>query len=488
MKINLLRLSFVWSVILAVSASVVLLQRVRLAPDPEGMTPIAEPSAEPAAEPTTTATIEPLRMEAELIGKILSAAHDWSPTTQGSMLLSNARPLEIGNTSDQLAYAILLGTVDGWGKGADFAREIQIPQEPADPMAPAVDEASIERRRALRDDVVGALEALDASNGDFASVSDETRERIEADLGYFGRLLSADGVSEGSRALGVVFLAGAWYVGVFLLGLLALLILAVFVSTGRLKPQLAPASDSNVTLVLGETFAIWMVLYLLLTVGAGFLAGMLPDPIASTGGLVLSIAAMGGSLVVLAYPGGRGVSRAELRAAIGLHAGEGLLSEIGAGIACYLSAVPILVVGGVIYFILTLIAQAISGEQAPPSHPAVELLGGAGALEVVLLLVLAAVMAPIVEEIAFRGFLYGHLRGAVAPRARLLSAFVSAIVSSVIFAAIHPQGLLFVPALGGLAVGFCLYREMRGSLIAPMVAHGINNAFTLTLGLMLFGA
>jgi membrane protease YdiL (CAAX protease family) len=56
----------------------------------------------------------------------------------------------------------------------------------------------------------------------------------------------------------------------------------------------------------------------------------------------------------------------------------------------------------------------------------------------------------------------------------------------VIFAAIHPQGLLFVPALGGLAVGFCLYREMRGSLIAPMVAHGINNAFTLALGLMLF--
>ena len=479
-----LRLSFVWSVILAVSVSVVLLQRVRLAPDPEGMTPTAEPAAEPAA----AATVEPLRMEAELLGKILSAAHDWSPTTPGSMLLSNARPLEIGNTSDQLAYAILLGAVDGWGKGADFAREIQIPQEPADPMAPAVDEASIERCKALRADVVGALEALDASNGDFASVSDETRERIEADLGYFGRLLSADGVSEGSRALGVVILAGVWYVGVFVLGLLALLILAAFVSSGRTKPQLAPTSDGHVMLVLGETFAIWMVLYLLLTVGAGFLAGMLPDAIASTGSLMLSIAAMGGSLAVLAYPGARGISVADLRAAIGLHTGKGLLSEIGAGIVCYLSAVPILVIGGVIYFILTLIAQAIGGEQAPPSHPAVEMLGGAGALEIVLLLVLAAVMAPIVEEIAFRGFLYGHLRGAVAPRSRLLSALVSAVVSSVIFAAIHPQGLLFVPALGGLAVGFCLYREMRGSLIAPMVAHGINNAFTLTLGLMLFGA
>jgi len=28
---------------------------------------------------------------------------------------------------------------------------------------------------------------------------------------------------------------------------------------------------------------------------------------------------------------------------------------------------------------------------------------------------------------------------------------------------------------------------MRGSLIAPMVAHGINNAVTLTLGVLLMG-
>jgi membrane protease YdiL (CAAX protease family) len=62
---------------------------------------------------------------------------------------------------------------------------------------------------------------------------------------------------------------------------------------------------------------------------------------------------------------------------------------------------------------------------------------------------------------------------------------VAALVSSFIFAVIHPQGVLFVPALGGLAVGFCLYREVRGSLIAPMVAHGINNAVTLALGVTL---
>ena len=75
----------------------------------------------------------------------------------------------------------------------------------------------------------------------------------------------------------------------------------------------------------------------------------------------------------------------------------------------------------------------------------------------------------------------------MSPRIRVASALVAALVSSFIFAVVHPQGVLFVPALGGLAVGFCIFRELRGSLIAPMVAHGINNAVTLTIGLWLMG-
>ncbi len=31
----------------------------------------------------------------------------------------------------------------------------------------------------------------------------------------------------------------------------------------------------------------------------------------------------------------------------------------------------------------------------------------------------------------------------------------------------------------------CIFREMRGSLIAPMVAHSVNNAVTMTLGFMI---
>ena len=470
---KILRLSVTWATILAIASLVIVLQRVRGGPDPEGMTEPVDDSVVPL--------VEPLRLDAELTAKLVVAARAWAPTVSSELLMTNAKPLEEGNSSERLAHAILVGAVEDWLKGADAARAVEvIESDDSD------ERDAYEANSALKADVVGAMEELATSNGDFAAVSDETRERIEADLGFFGRLLSADGVSEAKSGFAVMIFAGVWYLTVFLLGLVALIALVGFVGTGKWKPALQPTSDGHVTLVLGETFAVWMGLYLFLTIGATLIAAFLPESAASTGGLVLSIAAMGGSLAVLAFPRLRGVSATDLRAAIGLNTGRGILREVGAGVMCYVSAVPILVAGGIIYFILSLIAQAISGEQAPPSHPAVEMLGGAGAIEVVLLFTLASVMAPIVEEIAFRGFLYGHLRGFVMPRARLASAMVAAVVSSVIFAAIHPQGLLFVPALGGLAVGFCLYREMRGSLIAPMVAHGINNAFTLALGLMLF--
>jgi membrane protease YdiL (CAAX protease family) len=44
-----------------------------------------------------------------------------------------------------------------------------------------------------------------------------------------------------------------------------------------------------------------------------------------------------------------------------------------------------------------------------------------------------------------------------------------------IFAALHPQGFLAIPALASIGMGFSLLREWRDSLIAPMVAHAINN-------------
>jgi membrane protease YdiL (CAAX protease family) len=64
---------------------------------------------------------------------------------------------------------------------------------------------------------------------------------------------------------------------------------------------------------------------------------------------------------------------------------------------------------------------------------------------------------------------------------------VASLSTSVLFAAIHPQGFIFIPVLGGLALAFCIMREWRGSINACIVAHAINNFVVVTLNLVLLG-
>jgi membrane protease YdiL (CAAX protease family) len=70
---------------------------------------------------------------------------------------------------------------------------------------------------------------------------------------------------------------------------------------------------------------------------------------------------------------------------------------------------------------------------------------------------------------------------------RASSVVLSALIVSLLFAAIHPQGLAAIPALMALAFGFNLAREWRGTLVPSMVAHAINNGLLLTLFLLIFG-
>ena len=103
-------------------------------------------------------------------------------------------------------------------------------------------------------------------------------------------------------------------------------------------------------------------------------------------------------------------------------------------------------------------------------------LAGENSLAVIGLMVLVAcVAAPIVEETMFRGVLYRHLRDWIPGSGRWASVFFACLVNSFVFAAIHPQGLMGIPVLGLLAVGFSLVREWRDSLFGPMLMHALNN-------------
>ena len=199
--------------------------------------------------------------------------------------------------------------------------------------------------------------------------------------------------------------------------------------------------------------------------------------------LAIGLVTMFLSLGALAWPVIRGIDFKTVRNDIGLVSGKPL-QEILAGFATYALALPMLLVGVIIYAVLALIVQAIAGDQPEPSHP-IQGAFSSGPWGILLIYLLACVAAPIVEEIMFRGVLYRYLRDLSRGLMWVLSFAMAALVSSFIFAVIHPQGILFVPVLGALAVGFCLGRERRGSLIAPIVAHSINNSVVMTLGLML---
>jgi membrane protease YdiL (CAAX protease family) len=93
----------------------------------------------------------------------------------------------------------------------------------------------------------------------------------------------------------------------------------------------------------------------------------------------------------------------------------------------------------------------------------------------VLAVVLIAGLAPIAEELFFRGFLFGGLR-------KRFSLWPAAIIAGIVFGAIHaPTGVTAVIPLAGLGVMFCWLYEKTGSLWPSVIAHAINNGLALAL-------
>ena len=102
-----------------------------------------------------------------------------------------------------------------------------------------------------------------------------------------------------------------------------------------------------------------------------------------------------------------------------------------------------------------------------------------------MLIFMASVAAPVVEETIFRGVLYRHLRSSCNQFPQAASIVFSVLLVSFIFAAIHPQGWVAIPSLMGIAVGVNLLREWRGSIIPSMVVHGVSNGIVVSMLIMM---
>ncbi|MBX3355481.1 MAG: CPBP family intramembrane metalloprotease [Phycisphaeraceae bacterium] len=333
---------------------------------------------------------------------------------------------------------------------------------------------------------------------DWADPSDDDFTVAARHLGPVLDLARVKALHEGAlrpalERRGLITLVGiavfmGWGCVVILGGFAALLTLGILAVLGKVRSGLgAPRQESTVLL---EVFAVYLgvtLAALLLGVLAAFLTKSGESD--STALAFAFAAALGGQVISTVAACGwwfvRGGSWRSLRDALGLTWNSGVWRLLGCGAVSYALG-TILLLGG--FAVARLIAWLIGDSGVgSPSHPATELAAHGGAGGLFLLFFVGAVMAPVVEEIFFRGALYRGLRDrlGVGRAAVVCGAIGATVVSSFLFAAIHPQGLIFAPVLAGIGAGYCITREWTGSVIPGMIGHALNNGLILLLSVVL---
>jgi len=464
---------------------------------------------EPKEKGTTGEDIIGL-LNMRMIGRYYVGAATLANQEAEKQLYEQAEMLNTGTLAQRLQFVALAGELAGPSEAIERLDELkQKLAASAEDATKQGSEPQPNRRptsgaapTAAQTSVMQVLERLyrDYEQGDLTgpSITPAERALLVQELGWFGELaLAPDGGPDVQRRQRVLLSAHVTMIGLVLLfgsflvlalgGFAGLIVCLVLWRQGQLHGGVLPPVTRHG--VYAETFACWMVLFLMLSGLAGFVGR-------PGGALWLNLAAFFLSLAALGWPLLRGIPWQTIRQDIGWTHGRLRVLEPLMGLVCYAMAVPILLFGLIITLILIAAATQlgwlgeVGGEFDPtvaPSHPVVNLVAHGGWLQWLQILLLASVAAPIVEETMFRGVLYAHLRGATQKLGTALSILASALLNGVLFAVIHPQGLLAVPALTAIAVGFSLTREWRGTLIPSMIAHGVHNGALMVL-LILFMA
>ncbi len=138
---------------------------------------------------------------------------------------------------------------------------------------------------------------------------------------------------------------------------------------------------------------------------------------------------------------------------------------------CLATALILLFAAYPLIFLADLLTQRVIG--APSSRQGiVELFNGSQSLQQrILIIILAVVIAPMVEEFIFRFFLYGVIR-------RYLGRFTGLVSNAALFAAVHAHIPSAAP-LFVLGACFTLAYEWSGSILVSMTMHALFNSMTL---------
>jgi uncharacterized protein len=135
--------------------------------------------------------------------------------------------------------------------------------------------------------------------------------------------------------------------------------------------------------------------------------------------------------------------------------------------------------GGLVVALLVAFIALSAIWSAVTHPPEEELLKQLGSKESTALLILSAgltcVVAPICEELLFRGFIFTALRNwhGTAP---------AAVITALIFGGVHygSAPVLDLVPLAALGLGLCLLYRYTGSLYACIAAHSLNNSLAFS--------
>ena len=137
------------------------------------------------------------------------------------------------------------------------------------------------------------------------------------------------------------------------------------------------------------------------------------------------------------------------------------------GISLLVSALPMV-------FVVDIVASNLLKINSPTdSQEIIQIFeGSSSAAQRIPIILLAVVIAPVAEELTFRGYIYPVIK-------RYFGAVPALLFSGILFALIHLNLASFFPLLV-LALVFSVAYELSGSLLVPMTMHATFNALSLT--------
>lgn len=131
----------------------------------------------------------------------------------------------------------------------------------------------------------------------------------------------------------------------------------------------------------------------------------------------------------------------------------------------------------ILYFMASIVVQMVVGLLVPGFNADqaqdVGFDGISAPIELVVAFVALVILAPIAEELIFRGYLFGSLRDNI-------SVLPAAIITSAIFGLVHGQWNVGLDTFV-LSLALCYLREKTGSIWAGVLLHAIKNGLAYFL-------